>query len=73
MTQVGTGQLIGEMSLFDKRMRSAGAKALMDSELVKLPYFRLEAELATMPEWVQIAMKTLAYKIREANKKILGA
>ncbi len=72
VSRVSTGQLIGEMSLFDKRMRSAGAKALVASELVRLPYTKLESELATMPEWVQITMKTMAYKLREANKKILS-
>lgn len=72
VSRVSTGQLIGEMSLFDKRNRSAGAKALTDVELVRLPYPKLEAELSTMPEWVQVTLKTLSQKIRDANKKILS-
>lgn len=72
VSRVSTGQLIGEMSLFDKRFRSATAKAITNAELVKLPYSKLEAELATMPEWVQVTLKTLVQKIRDANKKILG-
>lgn len=72
VSRVTTGQLIGEMSLFDKRNRSAGAKALTNAELVRLPYPKLEAELATMPEWVQVTLKTLSQKIRDANKKILS-
>ena len=72
VARMTTGQLIGEMSLFDKRLRSAGAKALTNTELVRLPYTKLEAELSTMPEWVQVAMKTMAYKLREANKKIMS-
>lgn len=72
VSRVSTGQLIGEMSLFDKRLRSATAKALTNCELVRLPYPKLEAELATMPEWVQVTLKTLVQKIRDANKKILS-
>ncbi|MEK6629025.1 MAG: cyclic nucleotide-binding domain-containing protein [Bdellovibrionota bacterium] len=67
-----TGQLIGEMPLFDKKLRSAGAKAIIDSVLVQLPYKKLEDELVQMPEWVQAVLKKLSEKIREANNKILS-
>ncbi len=65
------GQLLGEMSLFDKKPRSAGAKALIDSVVVKLPYAKLENELGTMPDWVKLVLRKLSEKIREANVKIL--
>ncbi len=65
------GQLLGEMSLFDKKQRSAGAKAIIDSVLVKLPYAKLETELNAMPDWVKAVLKKLSEKIREANVKIL--
>lgn len=65
------GQLLGEMSLFDKNNRSAGAKAIIDSTLIKLPYAKLEEELKNMPEWVPAVMSKLSEKIREANMKIL--
>lgn len=68
---VSPGQLLGEMSLFDKRLRSASAIALVESSLIKLPYKKLESELETMPEWVQAVLKKLSEKIREANTKIL--
>lgn len=66
------GQLIGEMPLFDKKLRSAGAVAIIDSVLIKLPYKKLEEELEQMPEWVQAVLKKLSEKIREANEKILN-
>ncbi len=67
------GQLIGEMALFDKKLRSAAAQAVVDSEVVKLPYAQLEKDLAKMPEWVQAVLKKLSEKIREANMKLLNA
>lgn len=65
------GQLIGEMSLFDRKNRSASARALFDSSLVRLPYDKLEMELKKMPEWVQVVLSKLSEKIRETNDKIL--
>lgn len=65
----GPGSLIGEMSLFDKKLRSAGARAKTDSSVVVLPYQQLEKQLETLPEWVRITMKTLSEKLRTTNKK----
>lgn len=65
----GPGNLIGEMSLFDKKLRSASARATTDSSVVVLPYIQLEKQLETLPEWVRITMKTLSEKLRTTNKK----
>lgn len=68
---VGPGELIGELALFDKRNRSASAKALSDSSVVILPYNQLEKQMETLPEWVKIIMKTMGEKLRIANNKLL--
>lgn len=65
----GPGNLIGEMSLFDKKLRSASARATIDSSVVKLPYEQLEKDLDQLPEWVRITMRTLSDKLRTTNKK----
>lgn len=65
----GPGNLIGEMSLFDKKLRSASAKAKVDSSVVVLPYEQLEKQLQTLPEWVRITIKTMSEKLRSTNKK----
>jgi CRP-like cAMP-binding protein len=72
VSQVGPGELIGEMSLFDHLSRSASAKALTDVELVVLPFEKLREDLNAMPEWVQVSMKTMALKIRQANNIVLN-
>lgn len=65
----GPGNLIGEMALFDKKLRSATARATTDSSVVVLPYIQLEKQLETLPEWVRITMKTLSEKLRSTNKR----
>ena len=65
------GELIGEVSLFDSKTRSAGAKALSDSLLAILPYEALRRQLDTLPDWVKVTMKTLSDKLRDTNRQIL--
>lgn len=72
VSRVGPGELIGEMSLFDQLTRSASAKAMTDSEVVALPYTKLREDLSQMPDWVQVAMKTMTMKIRSANNVVLN-
>lgn len=67
----GVGELIGEVSLFDQKSRSAGAKAVCDSSLVVLPYDALRRQLDTLPEWVRVAMRTLSDKLRDTNRRIM--
>jgi CRP/FNR family cyclic AMP-dependent transcriptional regulator len=72
VNRIGPGELIGEMSLFDGLSRSASAKALKRTEVIVLPYENLRAELSTMPEWVQISIRTIVHKIRQANNMVLN-
>lgn len=72
VARYGPGHLIGEMSLFDKRPRSATIRAASDAAAVILPYDKLEEQLRTMPEWVQVTLKTLSEKIRLANHQLLN-
>jgi CRP/FNR family cyclic AMP-dependent transcriptional regulator len=69
ISMAGIGSLIGEMGLFDKKLRSASARAISDSSVALLPYAQLESQLAELPEWVKITMKTLSEKLRTTNKK----
>jgi CRP/FNR family transcriptional regulator len=68
----GAGNLIGEMSLFDKKSRSASARATMTSSVLKLPYKQLEKDLEAAPNWIRITLKALSTKLREANRRLLS-
>lgn len=70
LAEIGTGAMVGEMALFDKKPRSANVKATKETEVVCLPYKGLEQQLATMPEWLRAIIKTLNQNLREANLKI---
>jgi len=68
---VGVGELIGELALFDKRERSACARALCETSLVILPYENLLKQLDQLPPWVKVTMRTLSDKLRDTNKKLI--
>jgi CRP/FNR family transcriptional regulator, cyclic AMP receptor protein len=70
LAEIGTGAMVGEMALFDKKPRSANVKATKETEVVCLPYKGLEQQLASMPEWLRAIIKTLNQNLREANLKI---
>lgn len=70
LAEIGTGSMVGEMALFDKKPRSANVKAVKDSEVIALPYAALEVQMGSLPVWVQAILKNMNENIREANKKI---
>src|SRR3989344_6751368 len=70
LADMGPGQMFGEMAFFDKKPRSANARAMSDSEIITLPFANLEAHFKAMPEWLKSMVKTINEHLREANKKI---
>ncbi len=70
LAELGAGDMLGEMAFFDSKPRSAGAKALMNSEVIELPFRALNAQFKTFPEWLKAIMRTVNTHLRNANTKI---
>lgn len=70
LVELGPGNIVGEMALFDKRPRSANVKATAETEVIALPYDSLTKQMDQLPVWVKAILKTLNENLREANKKI---
>ncbi len=64
------GEMLGEMGFFDSKPRSAGAKAVQESEVIALPFASLHAQFKTFPEWLKAMVKTINTHLREANMRI---
>jgi CRP-like cAMP-binding protein len=64
------GEMLGEMAFFDNKPRSAGAKALVEAEVIALPFTSLHAQFKTFPEWLKAMVKTINGQLREANTRI---
>lgn len=64
------GEMLGEMAFFDNKPRSAGAKAILDTEVIILPFAALHAQFKTFPEWLKAMVRTINSELREANVRI---
>jgi CRP/FNR family cyclic AMP-dependent transcriptional regulator len=64
------GEMLGEMAFFDDKPRSAGAKAIADTEVILLPFSALHAQFKTFPEWLKAMVRTVNGQLRDANARI---
>lgn len=65
-----TGEMLGEMAFFDGKPRSAGAKALQETEVIALPFASLYSQFKTFPEWLKAVVRTVNGQLRDANQRI---
>lgn len=68
-----TGEVIGEMSLFDKEngnKRSCSAEAMTPCEIIEISFDAFSNMMADVNPWLRTISNTLAERLRNANKKI---
>ncbi len=71
LAELKPGDLLGEMTFFDKAPRGAGAMATMDNtEVIELPFAALDQQWAALPGWVKSIVKAVNGHLRQANIKI---
>ncbi len=59
-----TGDLFGEMPLFDQQNRSTDARVLEASEVIRIPYEPLEKIYADQPDQLWQVVRLLAHRVR---------
>jgi len=72
ISEAKTGQLIGEMALFDLKPRSATIRAAEDCVVVVLPYVNLLDQMDKLPEWVKILVRTLSDNLRKTTETLMS-
>lgn len=70
LAELGAGDMLGEMAFFDNKPRSAGARAIIDTVVIELPFKALNAQFKTFPEWLKAIVRTVNNHLRNANQKI---
>ena len=70
LAELGPGQMLGEMAFFDDKPRSASAKAVVESEVIALPFKSLRAQFSQFPEWLKAMVRTVNSHLRNANSRI---
>ena len=68
-----TGDLFGEMPLFDEGGRSADARALTTSEMVAIPYAPIRALYDSQPQLLWYVVELFARRIRVTDEALADA
>ena len=68
-----TGDLFGEMPLFDQGTRSASARALEHSQILGIPYGVVREALDTRPELLWEVVRLLAERLRNTDSALADA
>ena len=72
IAEINQQQMIGEMALIDRSLRSASIKATRDSEVFELKLGQIDQYIAEQPYWMKMLIQTLTDRLRETNKKLLS-
>lgn len=67
------GDVFGEMPLFDEEPRSASARALERSEVVRVPFEVVKAELNARPELLWDVVGLIARRLRATDESLADA
>ena len=70
LAKVASGAMIGEMSLFDKKPRSASAKVTKNSEVTKISNDDFKKIMKQIPKWFVALMASLSSRLRETNERL---
>ncbi|QDK39296.1 cyclic nucleotide-binding domain-containing protein [Bdellovibrio sp. NC01] len=67
---IASGEFVGEMGHFNREPRSATVEAVTDVELIEIPMSSLENVIFSKPSWAKALVKTLAQRLKKANKAL---
>lgn len=70
VAKVHSGEIIGEMSFFDRLPRSASAVAINDVDVLEISFESMEKIYASMPSYMRAIVASLADRLRKANDTI---
>lgn len=68
--KVQSGEVIGELSFFDRQARSATAVALIDTDVVEITFESMEKIYASIPDYMKTIVSSMAERLRKANDQI---
>jgi CRP-like cAMP-binding protein len=70
VAKIPPGEVIGELTFFDRSLRSATAVAVGEVEVLEVPFDSLEKAYQSIPEIMKIFVATLAERLRKLNEEV---
>jgi CRP/FNR family cyclic AMP-dependent transcriptional regulator len=68
--KVYSNEVLGELSFFDRKPRSAAAVALTEVEVLEISFTSLDAIYTKVPDYLKTIMASVADRLRKANDMI---
>lgn len=70
IARIYPNQVLGELSFFDRRPRSASAIALTDVELLEIKFDGLDKVYSTVPDYLKTIITSIVERLRKSNETI---
>lgn len=70
IAKVYANEVLGELSFFDRKPRSAAAVALTEVEVLELTFDQLDPIYSAFPDYMKTIMAAVAERLRKANETI---
>tara|TARA_Y100001970_G_C13886422_1_gene676463 strand:+ start:316 stop:669 length:354 start_codon:yes stop_codon:yes gene_type:complete len=67
---VTPGEIVGEISYFDKKPRSASVCTVEETELAVIPSEKFQKLFKELPAWSQALTKSLVKRVRSRNDEV---
>ncbi len=65
------GEVVGELTFFDRKPRSASAVAIIDVEVIEITFEALDKIYATIPDYMKTMIASLADRLRKSNELVI--
>jgi CRP-like cAMP-binding protein len=70
LAQLGPNEVMGEVSLFGRRTRTASAVALTDLDTLEISFEALDNFYDTVPDFLKIIFASMSDRLRKADDRI---
>jgi len=70
LAQLKQGEVLGELSFFDRKPRSASAVAVVQTDLLEIDFESLDKIYSQVPEYLQSIIANVVHRLRKANDTI---
>jgi CRP-like cAMP-binding protein len=70
VAKIQPGEVLGELSFFDRLPRSASAVAIIEVEALELTFESMEKIYNSVPDYMKTIVAALADRLRKANETI---
>jgi len=70
IAKIHANEVVGELSFFDRQVRSASAFALTEVEVTEIPFESFDKLFGSLPPYFRVIVSSMAERLRKADEVI---